>query len=111
MIFLLSCGIFYIEYNENKNLFQGSGKSTLQNKLLEEFRPYFGFSISHTTRSPRPGEEHGKHYYFVSWSEMEEAISNNQFIEHAEYSGTVLNIMNIYTVLIMSADFFFRMQE
>lgn len=56
-------------------------------KLVDEFDPYFGFSVSHTTRSPRSGEEHGKHYYFVAWDDMEKAISNQEFIEHAKYSG------------------------
>lgn len=58
-------------------------------KLVDEFGPYFGFSVSHTTRSPRSGEEHGKHYYFVAWEEMEKAISNQEFIEHAKYSGNL----------------------
>ncbi|XP_067220238.1 guanylate kinase isoform X3 [Chanodichthys erythropterus] len=38
----------------------GAGKSTLLKKLLKEFDGVFGFSVSHTTRSPRPGEENGK---------------------------------------------------
>ncbi|XP_071552826.1 guanylate kinase isoform X2 [Panulirus ornatus] len=67
----------------------GAGKSTLLKKLLEEFGPHFGFSVSHTTRLPRPGEEHGKHYYFVTREEMEEAISKGEFIEHAEYSANL----------------------
>ncbi|XP_068215276.1 guanylate kinase isoform X2 [Palaemon carinicauda] len=67
----------------------GAGKSTLLKKLLEEFGPHFGFSVSHTTRSSRPGEEHGTHYYFVSKEEMQEAIENGEFIEHAEYSGNL----------------------
>ncbi|KAK8736157.1 hypothetical protein OTU49_004851 [Cherax quadricarinatus] len=67
----------------------GVGKSTLLKKLLEEFGPHFGFSVSHTTRSPREGEEHGKHYYFVTRQEMEDAINNGNFIEHAEYSGNL----------------------
>ncbi|XP_042206353.1 guanylate kinase-like isoform X2 [Homarus americanus] len=67
----------------------GVGKSTLQKKLLEEFGPHFGFSVSHTTRSPREGEEHGKHYYFVTRQEMQEAIDKGEFIEHAEYSGNL----------------------
>ncbi|XP_045582116.1 guanylate kinase isoform X1 [Procambarus clarkii] len=67
----------------------GVGKSTLLNKLLDEFGPHFGFSVSHTTRSPREGEEHGKHYYFVTRQEMQLAIDDGNFIEHAEYSGNL----------------------
>lgn len=56
-------------------------------KLFDEFGPHLGFSVSHTTRSPREGEEHGKHYYFVTLEEMQKAINNKEFIEHAKYSG------------------------
>ncbi|XP_039998770.1 guanylate kinase isoform X2 [Xiphias gladius] len=38
----------------------GAGKSTLLKKLMEEYDSVFGFSISHTTRNPRPGEQNGK---------------------------------------------------
>ncbi len=44
----------------------GSGKSTVMKKLTDEFPDAFGFSVSHTTRQPRPGEEEGKAYYFVT---------------------------------------------
>lgn len=47
----------------------------------------FAFSISHTTRKPRPGEANGKDYHFVSREEMLAAIEKNEFIEHAEFSG------------------------
>ena len=38
----------------------GSGKSTLSKRLMQEFEGAFGFSVSHTTRDPRPGEQDGK---------------------------------------------------
>ncbi|XP_076031658.1 guanylate kinase-like isoform X2 [Oratosquilla oratoria] len=65
----------------------GVGKGTLLKKLLEDHMNAFGFSVSHTTRQPRPGEEHGKDYFFVNREEMDEAIENGEFIEHAVYSG------------------------
>lgn len=40
-----------------------------------------------TTRAPRPGEEHGKHYYFVSRDEFVKLLDKDAFIEHAEFSG------------------------
>ena len=43
----------------------GVGKGTLINKLMAEHGSKFGFSVSHTTRGPRPGEEDGVHYHFV----------------------------------------------
>lgn len=65
----------------------GVGKSTLVKQLMSEFPSLFGFSISHTTRSPREGEMNGREYHFVSKEVMEEAIKNNEFIESAVYSG------------------------
>ncbi|XP_017043625.1 guanylate kinase [Drosophila ficusphila] len=67
----------------------GSGKSTLLKKLFAEFPNTFGFSISHTTRKPRKGEEHGVHYYFVERPEMEAAIAADEFIETAEFTGNL----------------------
>ncbi|XP_018566937.1 guanylate kinase-like isoform X2 [Anoplophora glabripennis] len=65
----------------------GSGKSTLVKKMLEEFPDKFGFSVSHTTRKPRPGEEHGKHYHFIDVESMKRAIEERKFLEHAVFSG------------------------
>jgi len=65
----------------------GVGKSTLIKKLMEEFPGHFGFSVSHTTRQPRPGEEHGTHYLFTTREKMKESIAEGGFIEHAEVHG------------------------
>lgn len=65
----------------------GTGKSTLLNKLFAEFPDSFGYSVSHTTRSPRPGEENGKHYHFVSVDDFKGMIDNEEFIEWAQFSG------------------------
>jgi len=67
----------------------GSGKSTLLKKLMGEFDNKFGFSTSHTTRSPRPGEKNGVEYHFVTRDEMQKAIQNGEFIEYAEFSGNM----------------------
>nr|ACO15159.1 Guanylate kinase [Caligus clemensi] len=67
----------------------GSGKSTLIKRLFKEFPSAFGFSVSHTTRSPRPGEVPGSAYHFVERAEMEKMISNGDFIENAEFSGNL----------------------
>ncbi|XP_017879555.1 guanylate kinase isoform X1 [Ceratina calcarata] len=67
----------------------GSGKSTLIKRLFEEFPDTFGFSVSHTTRSPRPGEEDGKHYYFTTKDEMQKQIEQGKFLEHAVFSGNM----------------------
>lgn len=65
----------------------GSGKSTLLKRLMEEFQDCFGFSVSHTTRKPRPGEEHGKEYFFVEHDEFESSIQNEDFIEFTRFSN------------------------
>ena len=61
----------------------GVGKGTLVKLLMDKFPAAFGFSVSHTTRAPRPGEEDGVHYNFVEKSIMQTAIDNNEFIEYA----------------------------
>ncbi|XP_065123663.1 guanylate kinase isoform X2 [Paramisgurnus dabryanus] len=67
----------------------GAGKSTFLKRLLKEFEGVFGFSVSHTTRSPRPGEENGKDYHYVTRAEMQKSIAEGNFIEHAEFSGNM----------------------
>lgn len=67
----------------------GSGKSTLLKRLLAENKDRLAFTISHTTRKPRRGEEHGREYYFVNRDEMEQMIANDDFIEHTEFSGNL----------------------
>lgn len=67
----------------------GSGKSTLLKRLFKEFPNTFGFSVSHTTRKPREGEENGVHYHFVSVEDMQAGIENGDFIETAVFSGNM----------------------
>ncbi|XP_033506455.1 guanylate kinase isoform X4 [Epinephelus lanceolatus] len=67
----------------------GAGKSTLLKKLMQEYDSVFGFSVSHTTRTPRPGEQDGKDYHFVTREAMQAGINNGEFIESAEFSGNM----------------------
>lgn len=60
----------------------GAGKSTIA-KALRERLPNIAVSISHTTRAPRPGEENGVHYYFVTPAEFERLVAADAFVEHA----------------------------
>jgi guanylate kinase len=64
----------------------GAGKSTLVNALLER-EPDISLSVSHTTRPSRPGEQYGRHYYFVERAEFEREIAEGVFLEHAEVHG------------------------
>ncbi|XP_063357588.1 guanylate kinase isoform X2 [Cydia amplana] len=67
----------------------GSGKSTLLKRLLKEFPDKFGFSVSHTTRGPRPGEKNGVHYHFTTKDDMLAAIEKGEFLETATFSGNI----------------------
>ena len=60
----------------------GAGKTTLV-KLLSK-KDNFVTSISHTTRNPRPGEEHNKDYFFVEDEEFKRLIKNEEFLEYAK---------------------------
>ena len=68
----------------------GTGKGTICAEILKEIGN--DFSVSMTTRSPRPGEVHGKEYYFVTKEEFEANIANEGFLEYAtvfdNYYGT-----------------------
>jgi guanylate kinase len=64
----------------------GAGKSTLVNALLVK-EPGISLSVSHTTRPPRPGEQYGRHYYFVERAEFEREVAEGIFLEHAEVHG------------------------
>jgi guanylate kinase len=69
----------------------GAGKSSLINALLKKHAD-MKVSVSHTTRSPRPGEEDGVHYHFVATDEFKALIEKNDFFEWAQvfdnYYGT-----------------------
>ncbi len=64
----------------------GVGKGTLLRSLLKR-HPDLYLSISVTTRAPRPGEVHGKDYYFVSRSTFKRMVANGELLEWAEFAG------------------------
>ena len=64
----------------------GAGKSTLARRLMD-WDPTLRFSVSATTRSPRPGEEDGREYYFKSREAFEDMVKSGQMLEHAEVFG------------------------
>ncbi len=66
----------------------GSGKSTLIGKLMEIKELKLEFSVSATTRAPRGQEVDGKDYYFLSVSDFQKKIADNQFVEYEQvYEG------------------------
>ena len=64
----------------------GAGKTSLVKRLVETTSGV-AVSISHTTRSLRPGERNGEHYHFVSIDTFEKMIANGAFLEHAQVFG------------------------
>ena len=64
----------------------GAGKSTLS-RMLMAWDPTMRFSISATTRKPRPGEEDGREYYFHSREEFQAMVAQGEMLEHAEVFG------------------------
>ncbi|KAF8271646.1 guanylate kinase [Lactarius quietus] len=72
----------------------GSGKSTLLKRLFAEHPGQFAFSVSHTTRSPRPGELDGVQYNFVSREDFSSLLDRGGFVEHTEFSGNLYGTSN-----------------
>jgi guanylate kinase len=64
----------------------GAGKSTLAKRLML-WDPTLRFSVSATTRAPRPGEEDGREYFFRSRPEFEAMVNAAEMLEHAEVFG------------------------
>ncbi len=64
----------------------GAGKSTVISELMK-LRSDIRFSVSATTRAPRPFEEDGLHYYFRTHEEFARMIKEGEFLEYAEYVG------------------------
>ncbi len=75
----------------------GTGKGTVCKEFLKRNEDSV-LSVSATTRSPRPGEEHGREYYFLSKDEFKNIITQGGFLEYAEfcdnYYGTPLRQVN-----------------
>ena len=88
----------------------GGGKTAIREILIKD--PHFGFSITCTTRNPRPGETDGKDYYFVSREKFAEMQKNGQLLEWAEVHGnfygtpvkSVKDVMDAGKIPVMTID-------
>lgn len=81
----------HVKHNTAGSLFMvtapsGAGKSSMVNALLQQ-EPNIKLSISFTTRAPRPGEENGREYHFISKEDFLERKAQNEFLEYAEVHG------------------------
>ena len=75
--------------------FSGAGKGTIVKKLLNTYDNY-ALSISMTTRNPRPGEENGREYFFVTKEEFERHIEKEELVEYAQYVGNYYGTPKAY---------------
>ena len=75
--------------------FAGVGKGTLVKRLVQKYDRY-ALSISMTTRLPRPGEEDGREYFFVTKEKFEEQIAHQGLIEYASYCGNYYGTPRAY---------------
>ncbi|SMY07408.1 guanylate kinase [Flavimaricola marinus] len=64
----------------------GAGKTTLTRRL-RDWDPSLSFSVSATTRAPRPGEVDGKDYHFLTEAEFKSRVANGEMLEHAHVFG------------------------
>ncbi|MCX7883347.1 MAG: guanylate kinase [Brevinematales bacterium] len=81
----------------------GVGKTTLYKKLLAEFPERLAFSVSVTTRPPRPGERDGIDYYFYSREQFEQAKNRGEFAEWAEVYGNYYGTLKSELERIMAS--------
>lgn len=79
----------------------GSGKGTVNAKLLE--REDFAFSVSATTRAPRPGEVDGVNYYYISHEEFKDNIENDRMLEYTNYCGNYYGTLKSEAEKILSS--------
>lgn len=82
--------------------FSGAGKGTLMKRLMEKYDNY-ALSVSATTRTPRPGEEHGREYFFHTKQEFEELILQDALIEYAQYVDNYYGTPKTYVEKQLSA--------
>ena len=78
----------------------GVGKGTVVARLLAS-DPKLYFSVSATTRPPRPGEVDGKHYHFLSGEQFQRWIDEDAFLEHAEFVGNLYGTPKLYVDMAM----------
>jgi guanylate kinase len=80
----------------------GGGKTTIANALVAA-REDVGYSVSATTRPPRPKEQDGVNYHFVSRAEFERRIAAGDFLEWAEYGGELYGTLQATVARVLAA--------
>ena len=79
----------------------GSGKGTV-NHILQNY-PNYAFSVSATTRAPRPGEVDGVNYHYISVEEFKNRIQNGDLLEYTEYCGNFYGTLKKETEAVLES--------
>jgi guanylate kinase len=80
----------------------GAGKGTIIANIMKKFPKQFGFSVSHTTRAARPGEDDGIHYHFTTMEAMDAGIAKGEFVEFAEVHGNKYGTSSLAVLKVKS---------
>jgi guanylate kinase len=81
----------------------GSGKTTIARALVARWPERYGFSVSATTRAPRPGEQEGDAYFFLSKHEFRRRQAAGAFLEWAEYAGELYGTLTREVERVLAA--------
>jgi guanylate kinase len=73
----------------------GGGKTTIARAVREQYPDRFGFSVSATTRKPRPDERDGVDYHFQTRTQFLEGVGAGEFLEYAEYGGELYGTLKV----------------
>lgn len=80
----------------------GGGKTTIAKALLAA-RDDLGYSVSATTRKPRPGEEDGRDYHFLTRAEFQRRVQAGAFVEWAEYGGELYGTLRAEVLAVLDS--------
>jgi guanylate kinase len=81
----------------------GGGKTTIAKAVREQYPDRFGFSVSATTRKPRPDERDGVDYHFKTRSQFLDGVRAGQFLEYAEYAGEMYGTPKVEVEKVLKA--------
>ena len=81
----------------------GGGKTTIARALVGRWPQRYGFSVSATTRAPRPGERDGEDYFFLSKDEFRRRQGAGDFLESAEYAGELYGTLKAEVDRVLAA--------
>ena len=79
----------------------GSGKGTVNRVLMEQ--PDYVFSVSATTRAPRPGEVDGVNYHYITTEEFEKRIQADELLEYTKYCGNYYGTLKRETEAVLES--------